>query len=44
MSKYFRAMDKLRKEGWFIGELIWNFADFKTGPGTGKPIRDYRRC
>ncbi|KAJ8919604.1 hypothetical protein NQ315_002226 [Exocentrus adspersus] len=30
MSAYFQAFDKLRKEGWFIGEMIWNFADFKT--------------
>lgn len=30
MSTYFQAFDQLRQEGWFIGEMIWNFADFKT--------------
>lgn len=30
MEQYFRAFDELRSEGWFIGEMIWNFADFKT--------------
>ncbi|KAI7815366.1 beta-glucuronidase, partial [Rhyzopertha dominica] len=30
MSEHFKAFDKLRKEGFFIGEFVWNFADFKT--------------
>ncbi|XP_030747257.1 beta-glucuronidase-like isoform X1 [Sitophilus oryzae] len=30
MAQYFRAFDKMRSEGWFVGEMIWNFADFKT--------------
>lgn len=30
MSKHFKAFDALRSQGWFIGEFIWNFADFKT--------------
>lgn len=30
LSKYFEAFDNLRNEGFFIGEFIWNFADFKT--------------
>lgn len=29
-SKHFQAFDKLRKLKWFIGEFVWNFADFKT--------------
>jgi len=29
-SKHFQAFDKLRKLQWFIGEFVWNFADFKT--------------
>ncbi|XP_055386768.1 beta-glucuronidase isoform X2 [Condylostylus longicornis] len=29
-SKHFKAFDKLRQKGWFIGEFVWNFADFKT--------------
>lgn len=33
LSEYFKAFDKLRKEGWFIGEMVWNFADFKTASG-----------
>ncbi|CAG9833024.1 unnamed protein product [Diabrotica balteata] len=32
MAQYFDAYDKLRAEGWFIGEMIWNFADFSTPP------------
>lgn len=30
MSKHFQAFDQLREQGFFIGEFIWNFADFKT--------------
>lgn len=30
MSKHFKAFDALRDMGFFIGEFIWNFADFKT--------------
>lgn len=33
MKEHFRAFDELRDEGWFIGEMIWNFADFKTDQG-----------
>ncbi|XP_051172320.1 beta-glucuronidase-like [Leptopilina boulardi] len=29
-SKHFEAFDKLRAKGFFIGEFIWNFADFRT--------------
>ncbi|KAJ6648592.1 Beta-glucuronidase [Pseudolycoriella hygida] len=29
-SRHFKAFDILRKRGFFIGEFIWNFADFKT--------------
>ncbi|XP_054001480.1 beta-glucuronidase-like [Hylaeus anthracinus] len=29
-SKHFEAFDQLRNEGFFIGEFIWNFADFRT--------------
>ncbi|XP_076647331.1 beta-glucuronidase [Halictus rubicundus] len=29
-SKHFEAFDQLRSEGFFIGEFIWNFADFRT--------------
>ncbi|XP_019880925.1 beta-glucuronidase [Aethina tumida] len=31
LSNHFKAFDELReKSGYFIGEFIWNFADFKT--------------
>lgn len=29
-SRHFEAFDRLRAEGFFIGEFVWNFADFKT--------------
>ncbi|XP_029160975.1 beta-glucuronidase isoform X2 [Nylanderia fulva] len=30
LSKHFEAFDRLRHQGYFIGEFIWNFADFRT--------------
>ncbi|XP_029668445.1 beta-glucuronidase isoform X1 [Formica exsecta] len=30
LSKHFEAFDRLRHEGFFVGEFIWNFADFRT--------------
>jgi beta-glucuronidase len=30
LSKHFEAFDMLRNESFFIGEMIWNFADFNT--------------
>ncbi|CAH1109275.1 unnamed protein product [Psylliodes chrysocephalus] len=30
MSEHFKAFDQLKEKGYFIGEFIWNFADFKT--------------
>ncbi|XP_047991676.1 beta-glucuronidase [Leguminivora glycinivorella] len=30
MSEHFKAFDQLRQAGFFVGEFIWNFADFKT--------------
>ncbi|KAF7271007.1 hypothetical protein GWI33_016067 [Rhynchophorus ferrugineus] len=30
MAEYFKSFDELRTKSWFIGEMIWNFADFKT--------------
>lgn len=32
-SRHFQAFDRLRSTGYFIGEFVWNFADFKTGQG-----------
>jgi beta-glucuronidase len=32
IEQYFPVFDKLRKE-FFVGELIWNFADFMTKQG-----------
>lgn len=33
LIKHHRAFDQLRSQGWFIGEHIWNFADFMTAQG-----------
>lgn len=30
MSKHFEAFDKLRNLGFFIGEFVYNYADFST--------------
>lgn len=30
LGKHFKAFDNLRSQKWFIGEFVWNFADFKT--------------
>ncbi|XP_063906564.1 beta-glucuronidase-like [Zophobas morio] len=30
LSKYWQAFDQMRQEGFFVGEMIWNFADFRT--------------
>lgn len=30
LSEHFKAFDRLRKKNFFIGEMIWNFADFNT--------------
>lgn len=30
-SRHFEAFDRLRSTGYFIGEFVWNFQDFKTG-------------
>jgi len=30
LSESFKAFDNLRKKGYFIGEMVWNFADFMT--------------
>ncbi|XP_028146418.1 beta-glucuronidase isoform X4 [Diabrotica virgifera virgifera] len=30
LSEHFKAFDQLRNKSWFIGEMIWNFADFNT--------------
>ncbi len=30
LSQHFKAFDTLRNEGFFIGEFVYNFADFNT--------------
>ncbi|XP_066938200.1 beta-glucuronidase-like [Macrobrachium rosenbergii] len=30
LKNHFKAFDVLREQGFFIGEMIWNFADFAT--------------
>lgn len=37
MSRHFKAFDQLRAQGFFIGEFIWNFADFRTAQSKKKP-------
>lgn len=34
LEEHFKAFDELRNRGFFIGEMVWNFADFKTGPSA----------
>jgi len=34
----FKAFDKLRAKGFFVGEHIWIFADFMTGESTGRVV------
>lgn len=34
MMNHFDAFDYLKKQGYLIGEMIWNFADFMTGQGV----------
>lgn len=34
LSRHFKAFDVLRRKGFFIGEFVWNFADFKTSQCT----------
>jgi len=38
MSRHFEAFDRLRAQGFFVGEMIWNFADFKTAQSKYKQI------
>jgi len=38
MARHFEAFDKLRTQGFFVGEMIWNFADFKTAQSKYKQI------
>lgn len=35
-SRHFKAFDILRSYGWFIGEFIWNFADFNTAQSISR--------
>ncbi|XP_045127960.1 beta-glucuronidase-like isoform X2 [Portunus trituberculatus] len=37
MLQNFEAFDKLRSQGFFVGEMIWNFADFATPQETFRP-------
>ena len=38
MSQNFRAFESVRAQGWFIGEMIWNFADFMTKQDTTRVV------
>nr|XP_045617692.1 beta-glucuronidase-like isoform X2 [Procambarus clarkii] len=37
MIQNFEAFDELRSKGFFIGEMIWNFADFATPQEYNRP-------
>ncbi|KAK2719947.1 beta-glucuronidase-like isoform X2 [Artemia franciscana] len=42
MKEYFKGFDILRKEGFFIGEMIWNFADFGTPQGSTRVFGNHK--
>lgn len=33
LMEWFEGFDQLRADGFFVGEMIWNFADFMTAQG-----------
>ena len=39
MSRHFEAFDRLRDQGFFIGEFIWNFADFRTAQSKSLKLK-----
>lgn len=41
LSEHFKAFDSLRNKSFFIGEMIWNFADFKTDQCKYDPNKNY---
>ncbi|CAG2062394.1 unnamed protein product [Timema podura] len=42
MTRHFKAFDILRKEDYFIGEMIWNFADFATKQDYTRVIGNHK--
>jgi len=34
LIEYHKSFDTLRSRGFFMGEHVWNFADFMTQQGT----------
>jgi len=38
----FAAFDQVRKDGFFIGEMFWNFADFMTKQGTTRVAGNHK--
>lgn len=44
LSRHFQAFDELREAGFFIGEFIWNFADFMTNQGNISHARKTCNC
>nr|CAD7266516.1 unnamed protein product [Timema shepardi] len=39
LKQHFPVFDKLRGEGFLLGEMIWNFADFQTPQEVIRPVR-----
>ena len=33
LQQNFAAFDEVRAKGYFVGEMVWNFADFMTKQG-----------
>lgn len=45
LAEHFEAFDLLRSEyKWFIGEMIWNFADFKTAQSNNEKKKYEEFC
>ncbi|XP_063225193.1 beta-glucuronidase-like isoform X1 [Bacillus rossius redtenbacheri] len=42
LQRHFQAFDKLRQEDFFIGEMIWNFADFATRQDTTRVVGNHK--
>jgi beta-glucuronidase len=38
LAEFHKAFDTLRARGFFIGEHVWNFADFATAQGESDSL------
>lgn len=37
LEEFMKGFDTLRKNDWFLGEMVWNFADFLVPPDFVRP-------